>query len=63
MMAGVSPIVEDKPSWASSADICSRVNSCDSCSEENGVAYCYYKDNGEASCCTRPAKRIVAMSS
>jgi len=47
--ASVSPIPEDKPSWASDADVCSAVKSCDECRTD----YCFYSVSGQASCCAR----------
>lgn len=56
LVASVGPIMENPiPSWGQpSSDACVSVGSCDACipiRDEQTSQYCYYKDNGDATCC------------
>lgn len=52
MTASVGPITENPiPSWASASDVCSAIGSCDACSNDHHNKYCFYKHDGQATCC------------
>jgi hypothetical protein len=58
VVASVVPIAENPvPSWASAADQCADVQSCDSC-QSSLSSYCHYTSLGQAKCCERAATSV-----